>query len=117
MRLAFVLALLASGWWFNLQPLHILVRAVLLGLSSAFNMPAQQALVVELVDNRDALANAIALSALRFNVARVIGPLLAGIILQKLGATMCFAVNGLTFIAVIISLLLMRVPHVPPTNF
>ena len=117
MVLAFVLALLASGLWIKMEAWHIALLSALLGLSSAFNMPAQQAFVVELVENRDALANAIALSALRFNVARVIGPLVAGIILQKLGATMCFAVNGFTFVAVIISLLLMRVTYVTPTNF
>ena len=116
MLLAFVLALLASGHWIKMEAWHIVAMSALLGLSSAFNMPAQQAFVVELVESRDALANAIALSALRFNLARVIGPLLAGIVLQKLGATMCFAVNGLSFVAVIISLLMMRVPKVEPTT-
>jgi len=116
MLLAFALALLASGIWIKMQAWHIVLLSGMLGLSAAFNMPAQQAFVVELVDSRDALSNAIALSSLRFNVARVIGPLLAGVVLQKFGATWCFSVNGLSFVAVIISLLLMRVPHVPPSD-
>ncbi len=114
MALAFALAILAAGWWIKMEAWHIVLLSGLLGLSSAFNMPAQQAFVAELIDNRDALGNAIALSSLRFNLARVIGPLLAGVVLQKLGASMCFALNGLSFVAVIISLLLMRVARVKP---
>lgn len=110
MVLAFILALLATGWWIPLQAWHIVLLSGLLGLSSAFNMPAQQAFVVELVDDRDALANAIALSSLRFNLARFIGPILAGAALQRLSAASCFALNGLSFVAVIISLVMMRVP-------
>lgn len=116
MILAFVLAILAWGIWIKMEAWHIVLLSGLLGLSSAFNMPAQQAFVVELVDNRDALANAIALSSLRFNIARVVGPLMAGVVLQKLGASMCFALNGLSFIAVIVSLLMLRVPKVEPTT-
>jgi len=116
MLLAFALALLASGIWIKLQAWHIVVLSAHLGLCSAFNVPAQQAFVIELIERRDALSNAIALSSLRFNIARVIGPLMAGVVLQKLGATWCFTLNGLSFIAVIISLLMMNVPHVEPTT-
>jgi MFS family permease len=116
MLLAFALAVLASNVWIKMEAWHIVALSALLGLCSAFNMPAQQSFVVELIERRDALANAIALSSLRFNLARVIGPLLAGVVLQKLGATMCFTLNGLSFIAVIISLLMMRVPRIEPTT-
>jgi len=112
MLLAFLLALLATGRWIKMEAWHIVLLSGLLGLSSAFNMPAQQAFVVELVDRRDALANAIALSSLRFNLARVVGPLMAGVVLQKYGASICFAINGLSFIAVIISLIMLRVPRI-----
>ncbi len=112
MVLAFVLAILATGRWIKMEPWHIVLLSALLGLSSAFNMPAQQAFVIELVDRRDALSNAIALSSLRFNISRVVGPLLAGVVLQKYGASVCFALNGLSFIAVIISLVMLRVPRV-----
>ncbi len=116
MLLAFILAVLATGRWIKMEPWHIVLLSALLGLSSAFNMPAQQAFVAELVDRRDALANAIALSALRFNLARVVGPLVAGVVLQKYGASVCFAANGLSFIAVIISLAMLRVPETAPTT-
>ncbi|HLJ56824.1 MAG TPA: MFS transporter [Chthonomonadaceae bacterium] len=116
MILAFALAVLATNRLVKMEAWHIVLLSGLLGLSSAFNMPAQQAFVVELVDRRDALGNAIALSSLRFNLARVAGPMLAGLALQKFGAAVCFGVNGMSFIAVIICLWMMHVPQVTPTD-
>ena len=115
MLLAFVLALLAShASPVPLAAWHVVLISGLSGIVNAFNMPAQQAFVTDMVDERAALSNAIALNSLRFNIARVLGPVLAGIALVRFGAASCFAINGLSFIAVIISLLLMRLPAFTP---
>jgi MFS family permease len=118
MILAFVLAVIATNRWVHPMAWHVAVISAFSSVVSAFNMPAQQAFVTDMVDTRDALANAIALNSLRFNLARFIGPILAGIVLARsnatlgpyMGAALCFFLNGLSFIAVIISLLMMRVP-------
>ena len=111
MLLAFVLAFLAShSSPVPLAAWHVVVVSALSGIVNAFNMPAQQAFVTDMVDERAALSNAIALNSLRFNIARVLGPVLAGIALVRFGAASCFALNGLSFIAVIASLSLMRLP-------
>src|SRR5579884_558693 len=114
MLLAFVLAVLDERWWIPIQAWHIAVLSAVSSVVNAFNMPAQQAFVTDMVDDRDALGNAIALNSLRFNLARFIGPILAGVVLAKVGAAMCFWLNGLSFIAVIISLLMMRLPPFKP---
>lgn len=108
MILAFLQAILAVGWWVPLQAWHIAVLSGLLGVVNAFNMPAQQAFVTDMVSDREALGNAIALNSLRFNIARFLGPILAGAVLVKFSAAACFTLNGLSYIAVIISLLMMR---------
>ena len=108
MLLAFALAILATNRWIRLEPWHIAVLSGLSGGVNAFNMPAQMSLVNELIDRRDALSNAIALSSLRFNVARFVGPMFAGVALVKYGAAACFAINGLSFVAVLISLILLK---------
>lgn len=110
MVLAFVLALLATDRWVRIQPWHVALMAGLLGIVNAYNMPAQQAFITDMVDERNALGNAIALNSLRFNLARVLGPMFAGYTLARAGAAMCFLLNGVSFIAVIISLLMMRLP-------
>ena len=79
------------------------------GCAQAFGGPAYQSLVPTLVDKKD-LPNAIALNSIQFNLARVIGPLLAGLAYATLGTVFCFAMNGLSFVAVIITLLRLRVP-------
>jgi predicted MFS family arabinose efflux permease len=81
-------------------------------LAQAFGGPAYSALVPSLVEKNN-LQNAIALNSIQFNLARVIGPVLGGLALAKLGAAWCFGLNGLSFIAVIITLLAIRVPFVP----
>ena len=111
MILAFVLALLASSFSpVKLEAWHIVVISGLSGVVNAFNMPAQQAFVTDMVEDRKALGNAIALNSLRFNLARVLGPIMAGVVLVKLGSASCFFLNGLSFIAVIISLMMMSLP-------
>lgn len=108
MLMAFILAALATNRWVHVQGWHIAVLSAIGGLVNAFNMPAQQAFVFDMVDEREALGNAIALNSMRFNLARFMGPILAGVVLARWGAFMCFFLNGLSFIAVIISLYMMR---------
>lgn len=87
---------------------HVFVFAALLGVVSAFDLPARQALVVEMV-GRSELLNAVALNSSAVNIARLAGPALAGLLVATLGEGWCFIANGLSFGAVITSLLLMRV--------
>lgn len=85
--------------------------AILLGVVNAVDMPTRQAFVVEMVGKED-LHNAIALNSSMFNSARVLGPALAGLLVAAVGEGMCFLINGVSYLAVIASLLLMRLP--PP---
>jgi predicted MFS family arabinose efflux permease len=86
---------------------------VITGLAQAFGGPAHQSLMPSLVD-KEHLPNAIAFNSIQFNLARVIGPLLAGGALATFGMVACFGLNGLSFLAVIAALLLLHVRHVPP---
>jgi MFS family permease len=86
---------------------HIFVLSALLGIVNAFDMPARQAFIVELVDKED-LMNAIALNSSVFNGARVLGPAVAGILIAGIGEGWCFFANGISYIAVIAGLLLMK---------
>ncbi len=105
MLLAFVLAFLTFTG--HVQPWHIIVLAFLLGIANAFDAPARQAFVMELVDRED-MTNAIALNSTMFQSATVVGPAVAGVTYAALGAAACFTVNGLSFLAVIAALLMMR---------
>jgi predicted MFS family arabinose efflux permease len=110
MSCAFLLAgLIIAG---VVQVWHILALSFTVGFAQAFGGPAYQALVPMLVDKED-LPNAIALNSIQFNLARVIGPVLGGLALTQLGAAWCFALNGVSFIAVIVSLLLLKTHYVP----
>ncbi len=110
MSCAFVLTLLL---YFHVVKIwHILALSFVTGTAQSFGGPAYQALIPGLVSKED-LPNAIALNSIQFNLARVIGPVLAGIALEHLGATWCFALNGVSFIAVITSLLLLRISFRP----
>src|SRR5213075_1802883 len=88
---------------------HIFVLAALLGVVNAFDIPARQSFLVDMVGKED-LMNAIALNSSMFNGARIIGPAIAGILVAKIGEGWCFFVNAVSYIAVIIGLLLMQVP-------
>ena len=88
----------------------ILTLSVILGIVNAFDMPARQPLVHEIIHDKADLPNALALNSSMVNLARVIGPAMSGIILQKLGAGICFSLNAVSFVAVIVSLLLMKLP-------
>lgn len=110
MTCAFLLAgLFAFG---HVHIWHILTLSFVVGLAQAFGSPAYQALIPTLVKPED-LPNAIALNSIQFNLARVIGPMLGGLALTKLGATWCFGLNGISFVAVIVSLLLLNIRFVP----
>jgi MFS family permease len=107
MFLAFALAILT--FTNVVKEWHVILLAALLGVVNAFDAPARQAFVPEMVGKRD-LPNAIALNSIMFNSARVIGPALAGLMLALIGAAWCFTINGISFFAVIIGLLLMKLP-------
>jgi MFS family permease len=105
--LALVLGLLT--WAGVVQLWHVYLLAFLLGTVNAFDMPARQAFVVEMV-GRDDLMNAIALNASIFQGSRVFGPAIGAYIIQFVGIAGCFFLNSLSFVAVLIGLLLMRLP-------
>jgi predicted MFS family arabinose efflux permease len=110
MSCAFILTVLAATG--AVRVWHIWCLSFTVGLAQAFGGPAYSALVPSLVEKTN-LQNAIALNSIQFNLARVIGPVLGGLALTKLGAAWCFGLNGLSFVAVIITLLAIRVPFVP----
>ena len=109
MILAFVLAALTLTH--KVQVWHIFVLAALLGVVNAFDIPGRQAFLVDMV-GKDDLMNAIALNSSMFNGARVIGPAVAGVLVARLGEGWCFFANAVSYIAVIIGLMLMKV-HAP----
>ncbi|MGO8837538.1 MAG: MFS transporter [Limisphaerales bacterium] len=112
MLTAFVFAaLVGSG---HIHPWQILVLAALGGVAMAFDMPARQAFMVEMTSTEH-LMNAVSLNSSIVNGARVVGPAVAGFLMASVGITWCFILNGLSFIAVIVGLLMMRLPEfVPP---
>ena len=110
MSCAFVLAgLVALG---QVQVWHILALSFVTGFAQAFGGPAYQALIPSLVRMED-LSNAIALNSIQFNLARVVGPVLGGLALANLGAAWCFGLNGVSFVAVITTLIMVKVRFVP----
>jgi MFS family permease len=91
----------------------LLLCSVLLGLVNAVDIPARQALVVDLVDQPEDLGNALALNAALTNGARLLGPALASIVIMRLGAGLCFLLNGLSYLAVLAALGAMHLPPRP----
>src|SRR5579863_5146396 len=91
---------------------HILTLSFVVGLGQSFGGPAYSALLPTLVDPED-LPNAIAMNSIQFNLARIIGPTIGGFALTYFGAAWCFGLNGLSFIAVIISLYIIQVKFIP----
>ena len=92
---------------------EILLLAILQGFINAFDMPARQSFLVQMVDDRDDLSNAIALNSSMVNAARLLGPALAGVIIAAVGEGYCFLIDGISYLAVIVSLLLMTVARRP----
>lgn len=93
----------------TIQIWHILLLSLFSGLINAFDMPTRQSFVIEMVEDRNDLPNAIALNSSMFNAARLIGPTLAGFLISALGEGVCFLINAISYIAVITVLLLMNV--------
>ncbi len=96
--------------WGHYAVWEILTLSILLGIINAFDVPARQSLVYDMVEKKEDLSNAIALNSSMVNLARLLGPAVSGIVLQKLGAGICFSINAFSFIAVITSLLMMKLP-------
>src|SRR6201995_3018417 len=105
---ALLLAILVLTHHFSVQV--ILLLSVVLGIINAFDVPARQPLIHEMVTDKADLPNALALNSSMVNIARLIGPALSGIVLVKFGAGICFLLNALSFIAVILSLVCMKLP-------
>ena len=104
---AFVLAILALTG--AIQLWHIVGLSILLGCVNAFDVPSRHSFVLEMVEKKEDLGNAIALNSMMFNSARLIGPSIAGLILATAGEGICFLINAISYIFVIISLLMMNV--------
>src|SRR5881394_872755 len=107
---AFTVAILV--WTGLIAVWQVLVLATILGIASAFDIPMRQSFLVEMV-GKDDLMNAIALNSSLFNAARVIGPAIAGLLIGAVGIAWCYFLNGLSYIAVIVGLLMMRLPNNP----
>lgn len=113
MQIAFMLEAFAVAilvWTGVIQVWHVLTLATLLGIASAFDIPMRQSFVYDMV-GKDDLMNAIALNSSLFNGARVIGPAIAGFLIGAVGIAACYFLNGLSYIAVIVGLLMMRLPR------
>jgi MFS family permease len=116
MALAFVLASLTLTA--HVRPIHVFLLGALLGLVNAFDIPARQAFLVEMVGRED-MGNAIALNSSMFNAARLVGPAVAGLLVGWIGEGFCFLGNAISFLAVLAGLLAMRLPPWtarPPTT-
>jgi MFS family permease len=107
---AFILAFLTLTGTINI--LSIILLSLSLGLVNAFDMPVRQAFVIEMVEKKEDLPNAIALNSSLVNVARFIGPAIAGLLVAAVGEGLCFLINGISYIAVIIALLFMNMSKI-----
>jgi MFS family permease len=102
---SFALAVLMFGHWITIP--WLLVLCALQGLVNAFDMPCRHAFVVEMIEKREDLGNAIALNSSMFNAARLIGPAIGGVLIAAVGEGWCFFVDGVSYLAVIVALLAM----------
>jgi len=107
MSLAFILSFLV--WSGTVQYWHVVILATLLGIVNTVDMPARQSFLIDLVGKED-LMNAIAMNSSIFNAARAVGPAIAGMVIAWIGTAACFFINGLSFLAVLASLLFMTIP-------
>ena len=102
-----LLAVLTLGHWITIW--QIVALSIMQGLINAFDMPARQALIIQLIDKKEDLSNAIAINSSMVNGARLIGPSVGGVLIAAVGEGWCFAIDAVSYIAVIGSLLLMRI--------
>ena len=93
----------------SIQIWQILLLSLFSGLINAFDMPTRQSFVIDMVEDRNDLPNAIALNSSMFNAARLIGPTVAGILITAIGEGFCFLVNGISYLTVIAALLMMKI--------
>lgn len=109
--LSMIQALILAGLTLTgrIEVWHLIALGALLGCINSIDIPARQSFLVEMVERKENLANAIALNSSMFNGARLIGPAIAGLLVAVFGEGICFLINGLSFIAVIVSLLMMDV--------
>jgi MFS family permease len=114
-QLATAFTLAALVYWDRVHIWQILALSFTTGIAQAFGGPAYQSLVPSLVEKKD-LPNAIALNSIQFNLARVFGPLLAGVTLATFGTAICFALNGLSFLVVIVAIMSLTIRHTRPTE-
>ncbi|MDO8525629.1 MAG: MFS transporter, partial [Candidatus Omnitrophota bacterium] len=111
MAQALILALLAITG--AIEVWHIIVLGAFLGCINALDIPARQSFIVEMVERKEDLGNAIALNSLMFNAARLIGPSIAGLLIAMAGEGICFTLNAISFLAVLASLLAMKISARP----
>lgn len=105
---AFLLAFLTfSG---HIVVWHLVVLSIVLGVVNSLDIPVRQSFVIDLVEDKDDLGNAIALNSVMFNGARLVGPSIAGLLIGMVGEATCFFINGLSFLAIVVALLAMNVP-------
>lgn len=104
---ALILAILALAG--VIQIWHIVALSIMLGCINAFDIPSRHSFVVEMVEKKEDLGNAIALNSMMFNGARLIGPSIAGVMLATTGEGVCFLINAISYIFVVMSLLMMRI--------
>ena len=109
--LAMVQAFIMTGLMLTgaIRVWHIIALGTALGCINAMDTPARQAFIIDMVEKKETLGNAIALNSMMFNLARLIGPSIAGIIISLTGETWCFFLNGISFLAVILCLLAMKI--------
>ena len=114
-QMAAALTLAALVYWDIVRIWHVLTLSVVTGVAQAFGGPAYQSLLPSLVSKKH-VPNAIAFNSIQFNLARVIGPLLAGAALAAFGMVACFGLNGVSFLAVIVAITSMHIRHIPATT-
>ena len=110
LQAAVLATLVFSG---HIQVWQIISLSAVMGIINSFDIPIRQAFTVEMIDDREELSNAIALNSSMVNVARLVGPSVAGILIASVGEGVCFLINALSYIAVIASLLAMRMKQRP----
>ena len=110
--LSMVQAVVLAGlaWFDAATPGHLIAMAFSLGIINALDVPTRQAIAVQLVDDKADLPNAIALNSFLMNIARFVGPTLAGFVVALVGEAVCFLLNAASYLAVLLALLAIRLP-------
>ena len=95
---------------------HLIILSIVLGTIDAFDMPTRQSFVVQMIESRDDLGNAIALNSSMVNVARLLGPSIAGLLIATVGEGLCFTINAVSYLVVIVTLMMMSVSQQKNTS-